>query len=74
MHYGRFNQQTGGDAGGLGDMNPCELCEEYGGHDCKCCNLGNPCFGCADYDMWNDTCTSDGACGDSVMRGTKGEE
>ena len=29
-------------------MNPCELCEEYGCHNCA---LGNPCIGCADYDM-----------------------
>lgn len=41
-------------------MNPCELCED---HNCKHCNLGNPCIGCADYDMENDTCTSEGACG-----------
>ena len=45
-------------------MDTCELCEEYGDHDCKHCSLGNPCIGCADYDMWNDTCTSKGACGD----------
>ena len=55
-------------------MNPCELCKEYGDHDCKRCNLGNPCFGCADYDMWNDVCTSDGACGDSVSKRTEDEE
>lgn len=45
-------------------MNLCDLCEEYGDHDCKHCNLGNPCIGCSDYDMLNDTCTSEGACGD----------
>ena len=45
-------------------MDTCELCREYGDHDCKRCNLGNPCIGCADYDMWNDTCRSKGACGD----------
>ena len=45
-------------------MSPCELCEEYGGHACKRCNLGNPCIGCADYDMRNEMCTSEGACGD----------
>lgn len=45
-------------------MDTCELCKEYGVHDCKRCNLGNPCIDCADYDMWNDTCTSEGACGD----------
>lgn len=44
-------------------MDTCELCAEYGDHDCKQCNLGNPCIGCADYDMWNDTCISKGACG-----------
>ena len=49
-------------------MNPCELCEEYGDHNCKHCNLGNPCIGCADYDMWNDTCTSKGACGDQANK------
>ena len=46
----------------IGDL--CDLCEEYGDHDCKRCNLGNPCIDCADYDMETDTCTSKGACGD----------
>jgi hypothetical protein len=46
----------------IGDL--CDLCEEYGGHDCKRCKLGNPCIDCADYDMETDTCTSKGACGD----------
>ena len=46
-------------------MDACELCKEYGDHDCKRCNLGNPCIGCADYDMWNDICKSNGACGSS---------
>lgn len=46
-------------------VDTCELCEEYGDHDCKRCNLGNPCIDCDDYDMWNDTCKSNGACGDS---------
>ena len=30
----------------IGDL--CDLCEEYGDHDCKRCNLGNPCIDCAD--------------------------
>lgn len=46
----------------IGDL--CELCEECGDHDCKCCSLGNPCIGCTDYDSVNDTCKSKGACGD----------
>ena len=49
-------------------MNPCELCEEYGIHDCKRCNLGNPCIGCTDYDMRTETCTSEGACGDQANK------
>lgn len=49
-------------------MNPCELCEEYGDHDCKHCTLGNPCIGCVDYDMRNDACTSEGACGDPANK------
>ena len=43
----------------------CELCEEFGDHDCKFCNLGNPCIGCTDYDLVNDYCKSNGACVDS---------
>lgn len=45
----------------------CELCYEYdlGCNDrCKYCALGNPCIDCEDYDRVNDTCTSEGACGD----------
>ena len=49
-------------------MDACELCEKYGDHDCKHCSLGNPCIGYADYDMWNDTCTSKGACGDPANK------
>ena len=37
-------------------MNICEICKEYRGNDCKCCQLGNPCLGCADYDIDNDMC------------------
>lgn len=54
-------------------MSPCELCEEYGGHDRKHCALANPCIDCADYDAENDTCTSEGACGDSVNKRTEDE-
>lgn len=46
----------------------CDLCEEYGDHDCKRCNLGNPCIGCADYDPVKDTCKSSGACGDPANK------
>lgn len=49
-------------------MDTCELCYELGIIDknsCKYCALGNPCIDCADYDIENDTCTSEGACGDS---------
>ena len=45
-------------------MNICEICKEYRGNDCKYCQLGNPCLGCADYDIENDTCKSNGACAD----------
>lgn len=45
-------------------MDACELCYEQGIIDCRYCALGNPCLGCADYDIENDTCTSKGACGD----------
>ena len=45
-------------------MNICEICKEYHGNDCKYCQLGNPCLGCADYDIENDTCKSEGACAD----------
>lgn len=38
----------------------CENCP----FDCRYCPLGNPCIDCADYDLENDTCTSNGACGD----------
>lgn len=48
-------------------MNPCEI---FYGHEavdcpysCRYCALGNPCIGCDDYDIENDTCTSEGACG-----------
>lgn len=44
----------------IGDL--CELCEEFGDHDCKLCNFGNPCIGCNDYDIVNDYCKSHGAC------------
>lgn len=46
----------------IGDL--CELCEEFGDHDCKLCNFGNPCIGCNDYDIVNDYCKSHGACAD----------
>ena len=50
-------------------MNPCEICYGHGTVDCpyscRYCALGNPCIGCADYDTENDTCKSEGACGDS---------
>ena len=37
-------------------MNICEICKEY---------RGNPCLGCADYDIENDTCKSEGSCADA---------
>lgn len=53
-------------------MDACELCYGYEDLDCKyrCkyCYLGNPCIGCADYDIENDTCTSEGACGDPANK------
>ena len=45
-------------------MNICEICKEYRGNDCKYCQLGNPCLGCADYDIENDACKSEGTCAD----------
>lgn len=42
--------------------NICEKCKEYGVNDCKSCNLGNPCWGCSDYDTWKGRCESEGAC------------
>lgn len=45
--------------------NLCELCEEFGDHDCMLCDFGNPCIGCTDYDLVNDYCKSNGACADS---------
>lgn len=61
-------------------MNPCEIC--YGHetvdcpYSCRYCALGNPCLGCADYDTENDTCKSEGACGDQAnkWKGTDCEE
>lgn len=48
-------------------MDACGSCYEQGIIDCKynCryCALGNPCLGCADYDIENDACTSKGGCG-----------
>lgn len=44
-------------------MDQCDICEEMGLKDCQHCYLGNPCIGCEDYDVENDKCKSDGACG-----------
>lgn len=44
-------------------MNQCDICAEMGIMDCKMCRLGNPCLGCEDYDLENDTCKSKGGCG-----------
>ncbi len=44
-------------------MDQCEICHEVGGDDCKYCSLGNPCYGCDDYDIEHDTCKSNGGCG-----------
>lgn len=43
-------------------MNRCDICQEEGINDCKNCKLGNPCYGCDDYDIENDFCKSKGAC------------
>lgn len=34
-----------------------------GVNDCKYCRYGNPCLGCDDYDVENDSCKSYGGCG-----------
>lgn len=44
-------------------MDICETCAEMGIENCKYCSLGNPCLGCEDYDIENDTCKSNGGCG-----------
>ena len=44
-------------------MEPCDICQYAGVDNCKYCNLGNPCLGCEDYDVENDTCKSKGGCG-----------
>ena len=42
----------------------CDICEDIGCNDCANCYLGNPCYGCKDYDRQTHICTSNGACGD----------
>lgn len=54
-------------------MDACESCYEQGIMNCKYCALGNPCMGCADYDIENNTCTSKGACADTAMKLQGGE-
>lgn len=44
---------------GIGDV--CDFCEDPE-RDCKMCSLANPCLGCEDYDIRNDTCKSKGGC------------
>lgn len=39
----------------------CDFCEDPE-RDCKMCSLANPCLGCEDYDIRNDTCKSKGGC------------
>ena len=41
--------------------NICDYCMEDEG-DCKMCSLGNPCLGCEDYDITNNSCKSNGGC------------
>ena len=48
---------------GVNMMEPCDICQYAGVDNCKYCNLGNPCLGCEDYDVENDTCKSKGGCG-----------
>lgn len=43
-------------------MNRCDICQEEGINDCKNCKFGNPCYGCDDYDIENNSCKSKGAC------------
>ena len=50
-------------------MNRCDICQEEGINDCKNCKLGNPCYGCDDYDIENNSCKSKGACAN--IRGEK---
>ena len=49
-------------------MNVCEKCAEMGIENCKYCSFGNPCLGCEDYDIENDTCKSNGGCADSGLQ------
>lgn len=44
-------------------MTQCEMCREVGDYDCRFCYLGNPCYGCKDYDIENDKCKSNGGYG-----------
>ena len=39
----------------------CDFCEDPE-RDCKMCPLANPCLGCEDYDIRNNTCKSKGGC------------
>lgn len=43
-------------------MDQCDICEEMGLNECLYCSLGNPCYGCDDYDIKNNTCRSNGGC------------
>lgn len=44
-------------------MDVCETCREVlDNADCNTCPFGNPCLGCADYDIDTDTCISSGGC------------
>lgn len=44
-------------------MNVCDICDQEAGA-CRFCEFGNPCLNCEDYDFENDTCKSDGGCGE----------
>lgn len=46
-------------------MDACKTCYKYKDSDCKYCYLKNPCINYTDYDLMNDTCKSNGTCGDS---------
>ena len=45
-------------------MDQCERCREQGADLCEICYLGNPCYGCEDYDRETKDCKSKGGCAD----------
>jgi len=45
-------------------MDRCDICINNNLNNCKYCDLGNPCLNCEDYDIENDKCKSNGACGE----------